>query len=445
MSKIKIDLNSIESCISYSDLKTYFPAANGALEQLYQKTGKGNDYLGWVELPGIAASQVEDITNKTAEFRRNLDCIVVIGIGGSYLGTKAVIDALSHPFGIFLPGPEICFAGHHLSEEYLDDLIGYLQLKSWGMVVISKSGTTTEPAIAFRLLNAALVRKFGRPEAKNRVIAITDAKKGALRTMADQENYQSFTIPDNIGGRYSVLTPVGLVPIALAGFNIESLIQGAHALSADTAPGIPESENPAIMYAAARNALLAKGKTTEILANFNPRLHYIAEWWKQLFGESEGKDSKGIFPASVDLTTDLHSMGQYIQDGPRNIFETFLRVAQTKKTVRVPEDPGNLDQLNYISGRRIEEINHQASLGTLLAHVDGGVPVIQIKMNQLDEYNLGALFYFFEISCGISGYMLGVNPFDQPGVEAYKNNMFALLGKPGFEKQTEILKKRFER
>ncbi len=445
MSILNIDLQAIEPWVSNNDLNTFLPSALRALEGLHNKSGKGNDFLGWINLPDNAAEQAEEIISKTAAFKQGLDCIVVIGIGGSYLGTKAVIDALANPFGNNLPGPEICYAGHHLSEDYLDVLIGHLQSKNWGIVVISKSGKTTEPALAFRLLNTALISKYGRPEAKNRVLAITDAKNGALRTLANQEKYQSFIIPDDIGGRYSVLTPVGLVPIALAGYDINSFIRGAQQMSVPTLPGKTDLENPAIIYAAARNALLAKNKTTEILANFNPRLHYVAEWWKQLYGESEGKDQKGIFPASVDFTTDLHSMGQYIQDGPRNLFETFLTVGQGQKTVIVPEDKDNLDQLNYISGRRIEDINQQAALGTLLAHVDGGVPVIQIQLAKLNEEALGALFYFFEISCGISGYMLGVNPFDQPGVEAYKNNMFALLGKPGFENQTEILKKRLEK
>ncbi len=445
MTTLNIDLQAIEPWVSKNDLDTFIPSALGALDSLHNKSGKGNDFLGWVNLPDNAAEQAEDIIKKTSVFKAGLDCIVVIGIGGSYLGTKAVINALKNPFGDNLPGPEICYAGHHLSEDYLDDLISHIQSKNWGIVVISKSGKTTEPAIAFRLLNTALINKYGRSEAKNRVLAITDAKKGALRTLANQEKYQSFVIPDDIGGRYSVFTPVGLVPIALAGYDINSFIRGAQQMAQSTLPGKSDHENPAIIYAAARNALLSKGKTTEILANFNPRLHYVAEWWKQLYGESEGKDNKGIFPASVDFTTDLHSMGQYIQDGPRNLFETFLTVGQGEKTVRVPEDKDNLDQLNYISGRRIEDINQQAALGTLLAHVDGGVPVIQIQLAKLDEEALGALFYFYELACGISGYMLGVNPFDQPGVEAYKNNMFALLGKPGFENQTEALKKRLEK
>jgi len=442
MNNFEISLSSIKDWISDKEMSDLYPLAKSALMQLHSKSGQGKEFLGWMDLPEIAASQAAEIIASTYEFRQNLECIVVIGIGGSYLGTKAVIDALSNPFGTNLPGPEICFAGHHLSEDYQVDLISYLENKNWGLVVISKSGTTTEPAISFRLLNAELQKKYGVGEARKRVIAITDAKKGALRIMADKENYLSFIIPDDVGGRYSVLTPVGLVPIALAGYNIENLIHGALEMSGSTKPGILESENPALSYAAARNGLLAKGKTTEILANFNPRLHYVSEWWKQLFGESEGKNHKGIFPASVDLTTDLHSMGQYIQDGPRNLFETFITLRKARNILKVPLDPGNLDQLNYISGKRIEEINYQAALGTLLAHVDGGVPVIQISLDQLDEEHLGALFFFFELSCGISGYMLDVNPFDQPGVEAYKKNMFALLGKPGFEEQTEILKKR---
>jgi len=444
MKNFNIDLHSIEPWVSKTELSSYLSSAKESLKLLNDKTGKGNDFLGWIELPGEAKKQLEDISKKTKEFSGDLDCIVVIGIGGSYLGTKAVIDALTNPFGANKPGPEVCYAGHHLSEDYLVDLMDYLQTKNWGLVVISKSGTTTEPAIAFRLLNAALISRYRHPEARKRVIAITDSSRGALRTLAEKEGFISFVIPDDIGGRYSVLTPVGLVPIALAGYNIEEFTQGAIDMAEACSPETPESQNPALLYAAARNALLAQGKTTEILANFNPQLHYVAEWWKQLFGESEGKDHKGIFPGSVDLTTDLHSMGQYIQDGPRNLFETFITIRKANKKLRVPKDQDNLDQLNYISGRRIEEINKQAAMGTLLAHVDGGVPVIQIQLEQLEEYQLGALFYFFEISCGISGYMLGVNPFDQPGVEAYKKNMFALLGKPGFEEQTILLRKRLE-
>lgn len=445
MENLTIDLQSIERWVSNKELANYIPSAGEALNHLHNKTGKGNDFLGWVNLPEEASRQTAEILEKTRKFSKGLNCVVVIGIGGSYLGTKAVIDALKHPFQTGDAAPEICYAGHHLSEDYLVDLIEYLGGKNWGIVVISKSGTTTEPAIAFRLLNDALSEQFGTAETRQRIIAITDSKKGALRTLADQQGYETFVIPDDVGGRYSVLTPVGLVPIAIAGLDINKMIQGANDMARATRPEAPLSENPAVLYAAARNALLEKGKTTEILANFNPKLHYISEWWKQLFGESEGKDNKGIFPASVDLTTDLHSMGQYIQDGPRNLFETFITVKTSEKELRVPGNDEDLDQLNYIAGRRIEDINQQAALGTLLAHVDGGVPVIQIRLNKLNEYHLGALFYFFEISCGISGYMLGVNPFDQPGVEDYKRNMFALLGKNGFEAQTTELRKRLEK
>jgi len=445
MNNFKINIKTTEAWVSENELASYYPAARKSLELIHNKTGKGNDFLGWLNLPEEASLQADDIIKTAADFRKNIDCIVLIGIGGSYLGTKAVLDALTPPFGINMPGPEIHYAGHHLSEEYLVDLLEYLEKKNWGIVVISKSGKTTEPALAFRILNIALINKYGKSVAREKVIAITDSSKGALRTMAEQENYKTFIIPDDIGGRYSVLTPVGLVPIALAGYDIKEFIAGAIEMMKATAPDIENGENPAIIYAAIRNALLDKGKTIEILTNFNPRLHFVSEWWKQLFGESEGKDGKGIFPASVDFTTDLHSMGQYIQDGPRNLFETFITVNKALKELRVPKDDNDFDQLNYISGKRIEEINSQAALGTLIAHMDGGIPVIQIQLDQLKEKELGALMYFFELSCGLSGYMLGVNPFDQPGVEAYKNNMFALLGKAGFENQTESLRKRLDK
>lgn len=430
----EVDIASIKPWVRDEELKDFLTLAKQALEKLHDGTGEGNDFLGWLNLPEEARNQADEINQAAINFRKGKDCIVVIGIGGSYLGAKAALEALNPFFGIEKKGPEICFAGHHLSEDYLFELLEYLKTKNWGIVVISKSGKTTEPAIAFRLLNTALNEKYGPEGAAKRVIAITDSSKGALRTVADQENYQSFVIPDNIGGRYSVLTPVGLLPIALAGYDIMEMIRGAMEFK--------ENESQSLLYAAARNALLAKGKNIEILANFNPRLHFVSEWWKQLFGESEGKDHKGIFPASVDFTTDLHSMGQYIQDGPRNLFETFITIETERNNVRVPEDKDDLDQLNYISGKRIGEINRQAALGTMLAHIEGGVPVIQVKLKKLGEKELGALFYFFELACGISGYMLGVNPFDQPGVEAYKNNMFALLGKPGFEDQAAELNKK---
>lgn len=440
---INLSVENIEPWVSQAELEKYFPKAERSLSSLYDHSGEGNDFLGWINLPKEAAKASSELIKASSEFSKNLDCVVIIGIGGSYLGAKAVLEALNPHFGR-PPGPEICFAGHQLSEDYLAELRGYLKNKNWGIVVISKSGKTTEPALAFRILNSSLIEKYGRAEARDRVIAITDKSKGALRTMAGEEGYKTFIIPDDIGGRYSVLTPVGLLPIAIAGYDINQLINGAEEMLNLTSPQVSPEKNPAIIYAAARNALLQKGKNTEILANFNPRVHYIAEWWKQLYGESEGKDHKGIFPASVDFTTDLHSMGQYIQDGPRNLFETFITIGDTGKELRVPEIKDDLDQLNYISGKRIEEINSQAALGTLLAHVDGGVPVIRIHLEKLSEKEMGSLFYFFEIACGISGYMLEVNPFNQPGVEDYKNNMFALLGKPGFEEQTIAIRKRLD-
>jgi len=440
----EIDIKAVKPWVSDTEMKSFYSTARASLEKLHKGQGEGNDFLGWLSLPVEAKGMASQVSEMASSFSKGKDCIVVIGIGGSYLGAKAVIEALSPAFGKDRLGPEICFAGHHLSEDYHYELLEYLEDKDWGIVVISKSGTTTEPAIAFRLLNTALEGKYGQDDAVKRVIAITDSSKGALRTLADRLGYVSYVIPDNVGGRYSVLTPVGLVPIALAGFDVKELVEGAAEMMAACSMDTDIEKNPAITYASARNALLSKGKSIEILANFNPRLHYVSEWWKQLYGESEGKDQKGIFPASVDLTTDLHSMGQYIQDGPRTLFETFITVEKNIRELRVPSDRDNLDQLNYIAGKRIEEINSQAALGTMLAHVDGGVPAIRIKLGRLRENELGALFYFFELACGISGYMLGVNPFDQPGVEAYKRNMFALLGKKGFEAQTAELKKRLD-
>jgi glucose-6-phosphate isomerase len=369
----------------------------------------------------------------------------VIGIGGSYLGSKAVIDALSDSFSQIKGSfevPNIVFAGQNISEDYLYELRDLLEYKEWACVVISKSGTTTEPAVAFRLLKQDLEERYGVEEARKRIIAITDAEKGALHTLAKAEGYKMYVIPDDIGGRYSVLTPVGLLPIAMAGLNIRELVQGAKDMEKLCNAEVSFENNPAARYAAVRNLLYKKGKKVEILVNYNPKLHYFAEWWKQLYGESEGKDEKGIFPASVDFSSDLHSMGQYIQQGERILFETVLSISNVNYEVRVPEDKDNLDKLNFLAGKRVDEVNKMAELGTMIAHVDGGVPNMRIKVPQLNEYYLGQLIYFFEKACGISGYALGVNPFDQPGVEAYKKNMFALLEKPGYEKETEEIKKR---
>lgn len=385
------------------------------------------------------------IEKTAARLRGKADYVVVTGIGGSYLGARAVIDALNDSFDQLKGGrknPFILYAGQNIGEDYTYELLDLLKDKSFGIIVISKSGTTTEPAIAFRALKELLETKYDKDEVKERIVAITDAKKGALRTLADQEGYETYIIPDDVGGRYSVLTPVGLLPIAVAGFSISELVRGAKKMRELTAINVPFEKNPASLYAATRNLLYKKGKKIEILVNYQPKLHYISEWWKQLYGESEGKENKGIFPASVDFTTDLHSMGQWIQEGERTIFETVVSIAAARHRVLIPRDEGNLDNLNYLAGKRIDEVNKMAELGTRIAHTDGGVPNIRIELPELNEYYLGQLLYFFEKACGISGYILGVNPFDQPGVEAYKKNMFALLGKPGFEKETEAIKKR---
>ena len=410
-----------------------------AMTALEKGTGEGADFLGWLHLPSETSDKlIADINATAARLREACDYVVCIGIGGSYLGARAVISALSDSFSDFYApapkNPKILYAGQNIGEEYLAELQKLLEGKKFGIVVISKSGTTTEPAIAFRLLRDQLEKQAGKDAAKNLIVAITDAKKGALRTMADQEGWETYVIPDNVGGRFSVLTPVGLLPIACAGYDIAKLVAGAADMERTSAH--PSPENPVEVYARMRNALYQDGKKIEILVNFDPKLHYFSEWWKQLYGESEGKNHKGIFPASVDLTTDLHSMGQWIQDGERTIFETVLSVKKPAIDHRVPENASNLDGINYLAGKRIDEVNKMAELGTRIAHVKGGVPNIHITLPALDEYSLGQLIYFFEKACGVSGYILGVNPFNQPGVEDYKRNMFALLGKPGYEKET---------
>ena len=424
-------------------------AAVEAITDVNTGRAAGNDFLGWVNLPSTMDPALLENINKTADrLKANCDYVVCIGIGGSYLGAKAVITALSNNFADFInePSPKhakVLYAGQNIGEEYMAELQDFLKDKKFGIVVISKSGTTTEPAIAFRLLREQLEAQVGKETAKDLIVAVTDAKKGALRTLATQEGYETYVIPDNVGGRFSVLTPVGLLPIAVAGFDICKLVAGAAEMEKDTKEAGPD--NISETYARMRNALYASGKKIEILANFNPKLHYFAEWWKQLYGESEGKDGKGIFPASVDFTTDLHSMGQWIQDGERTIFETVISVKEPTREKVIPSDDQNLDGLNFLAGKRVDEVNKNAELGTMLAHVDGGVPNIKIEINRLEEYTLGALIYFFEKACGISGYMLGVNPFNQPGVEAYKKNMFALLGKPGYEKETEAIRARLSK
>ena len=414
-----------------------------AMTTLENGTGAGSDFLGWLHLPSETPASLIKSINATADrLREKCDYVVCIGIGGSYLGAKAVISALSDNFADFYgpapKNPKILYAGQNISEEYTAELEKLLDGKKFGIIVISKSGTTTEPAIAFRIFKELLEKQSGKDAAKDLIVAITDEKKGALRTLATQEGYETYVIPDNVGGRFSVLTPVGLLPIACAGFDIEKLLHGAAEMEDTTKH--PGAENPCEIYARLRNALYESGKKIEILVNYNPKLHYFAEWCKQLYGESEGKDGKGIFPASVDLTTDLHSMGQWIQEGERTIFETVLSVKKPAITRRIPQDAANLDGINYLAGKNIDEVNKMAELGTKIAHVDGGVPVIKIELNALEENTLGQLIYFFEKACGISGYMLGVNPFNQPGVEAYKKNMFALLEKPGYEKETEAIK-----
>jgi len=426
-----------ESAINTEALKE---TAHLAKQTLENGTGEGNDFLGWLHLPSsITEQQLQSIEATAAQLRRECEYVVAIGIGGSYLGAKAVLEALSDHFAAYKPSgnPKVVFAGNNIGEDYLYDLMGLVKGHKFGIIVISKSGTTTEPAIAFRLLKEMLEQQEGKEFASRNIVAITDAVRGALRNLATQEGYVTYVIPDNVGGRFSVLTPVGLLPIAVAGFDIRSLVQGAIE--------IEQGDDEAVLnYAIARNALYQSGKKIEILVNFCPRLHYLAEWWKQLYGESEGKNHKGIFPASVDFTTDLHSMGQWIQDGERSIFETVLSVGDQDHEVVIPSDEANLDGLNYIAGRRVDEVNKMAELGTRLAHVDGGVPNLLITVPALNERYLGQLIYFFEKACGISGYMLGVNPFNQPGVEAYKKNMFALLGKPGYEQQSTKIQARLK-
>jgi len=435
MQQITLDTSKVKGFIGFIPEKQFADrakAAESANLALENGTGKGNDFLGWLHLPSSITETTLDEIQKTADYlREQCEVVVIIGIGGSYLGAKAVIEALSGSFdGLSNRKPLIVYAGHQIGEDYLYELSEFLNEKSFGIINISKSGTTIEPALAFRLLRKRLENAIGIEEARKRIVAITDEKKGALRKLATQEGYKIFVIPDDVGGRFSVLTPVGLLPIAVAGIDIRQLVAGAVEMEKATGTNVPFAENPAARYAVVRNELYKQGKKIEILADFNPKLRYVAEWWKQLYGESEGKENRGIFPASVDFTTDLHSMGQWIQDGERSIFETVLSVAQSRHTVEIPKDEADLDGLNYLAGRRVDYVNKMAELGTQQAHVDGGVPNIRIEIPELNEFYIGQLLYFFERACGISGYLLGVNPFDQPGVEAYKKNMFALLGKP---------------
>ncbi|MCJ7449796.1 MAG: glucose-6-phosphate isomerase [Bacteroidales bacterium] len=443
---ISIDLKNAGNFIPHEEVIALAQQSVRHLDALNNGTGAGNDFLGWLSLPDQILNQLERIEHVAKHLRSVSDTTVVIGIGGSYLGAKAVIDALSHSFPPYLKTKhhQILYAGHNICEYYMSDLIEILEGRNYSIIVISKSGTTTEPALAFRILKDHLERKVGKATAADRIIAITDSSKGALRSLAETNGYDTFSIPDNIGGRYSVLTPVGLLPIAVSGLDIRMIVKGAIAMEEVTRKNKNASTNPSLLYASARNLILHSGRAIEILVGFTPRLHYLSEWWKQLYGESEGKEGKGIFPASVDFTTDLHSLGQYIQEGQRFLFETMISVKNSRKKLTIPSEKDDSDQLNYLAGKRLSEVNHQAETGTILAHNDGKVPVIIINVPEVDEFYIGQLIYFFEIACAVSGYILDVNPFDQPGVEAYKKNMFALLNKPGFEEAGKKLKERLK-
>ena len=440
---VKINLDGCRSFVKESAYAAYVQKAFEAFDVLRDETGAGNDFLGWKTLPSETPESLiqacEDVRDQWKA--KGIDLVVVIGIGGSYLGAKCAVEALSHAFVRPAGLPQVVFAGNNLSEEYLAELMDLAKLRNTAVIVISKSGTTTEPAVAFRIFKEYIEQTYGQAEAAERIVAITDAKKGALKTLATQEGYKTFVVPDNVGGRFSVLTPVGLLPIAVAGFDIRAMLKGA--AEEREALLVKSADNAAIRYAAMRNLLHSEGgKAVEILVSYSPKLTFLSEWWKQLYGESEGKDGKGIFPASVANTADLHSMGQFIQEGSRVMFETVVSVEKSQREVVIGSDPQNLDQLNYLAGQHVEHCNAMAKLGTQIAHIDGGVPQMEVSINMIDEANLGAIFYFFEFACGISAYVLGVNPFNQPGVEAYKKNMFALLRKPGYEEQTEAILKR---
>ena len=449
MNKLSLDLSKTLDFVSEEKLMGMEAEVNVAVKTLEEGTGAGNDFLGWINLPtDYDKDEFERIKKAAEKIKSDSDVLVVVGIGGSYLGARAAIELLSHTFYNKLSkeerkAPEIYFAGNSISGTYLSHLIQVIGDRDFSVNVISKSGTTTEPAIAFRIFKEMLEKKYGVEEARKRIYATTDAAKGALKKLSTEEGYETFTIPDNVGGRFSVLTPVGLLPIAAAGISIDDLMAGAREAQNDYKTDY--KNNDCYKYAAMRNLLLRGGKSIELLINYEPKVHFVAEWWKQLFGESEGKDGKGIFPASVDLSTDLHSMGQYIQDGQRILFETLIDVVSPNADVVIPFDEADLDGLNYIAGKGMNFVNQKAMEGTQLAHMDGGVPNIRIAVPKMDAFNLGYLFYFFEKACGVSGYLLGVNPFNQPGVEAYKKNMFALLGKAGYEKEAEVLNKRLKK
>jgi glucose-6-phosphate isomerase len=448
MIDLKVDFSNVLGFVDKKEIDALQTELNLSHQKIVNQTGVGNDFLGWVDLPDtLDESLLQSIEKDATRISAIADIFVVIGIGGSYLGARAVNEALSHQFAHLLVSnkqkhPHVVFAGNNLSEDYLSDLIDVLDKRDYAMAVVSKSGTTTEPAIAFRILRAHIEKKYGKQEARKRIFAVTDKERGVLKKLSLDEGYTSYVVPDDIGGRYSVLTPVGLLPIAVAGFDIRKMIEGAKAMREVCLADAAISASPAASYAATRTALYRKGKTTEIMVGYQPSLVFFVEWWKQLYGESEGKQNRGIFPAGVTFTADLHSMGQYIQEGVRMLFETVISVETPRRNLSVPVDPKDLDGLNFTAGKRLSEVNRQAELGTLLAHVDGGVPNIIINVPAINEHVIGQLVYFFEFACALSGYMLDVNPFDQPGVEAYKKNMFALLGKPGYEKQAAELRAR---
>ena len=447
MKSISLNITKAASFLAEGAVKAYEPKVKAAQEALENGTCEGNDFLGWLHLPSsITPEFLDEIQAVANTLRKKCEVVVVAGIGGSYLGARAVIEGLGNSFAWLVndkKNPTILFAGNNIGEDYLFELTSFLKDKKFGVINISKSGTTTETALAFRLLKKQCEDQRGKEEAKDVIVAVTDAKKGAARTCADKEGYKSFIIPDNVGGRFSVLTPVGLLPIAVAGFDVKQLVAGAAEMEKACGKDVAFEENPAAIYAATRQALYTQaGKKIEIVCNFQPKLHYFAEWWKQLYGESEGKDQKGIFPAACDFTTDLHSMGQWIQEGERSIFETVISVETPNEKLLFPHDDENLDGLNFLEGKRVDEVNKMAELGTRLAHVDGGVPNILVNVPELNAYYLGQLIYFFEKACGISGLLEEVNPFNQPGVEAYKKNMFALLNKPGYEAESKAIQER---
>ena len=449
MKSISLNITKAASFLAEGAVKAYEPKVKAAQEALENGTCAGNDFLGWLHLPSsITPAFLDEIQAVANTLREKCEVVVVAGIGGSYLGARAVIEGLGNSFAWLVndkKNPTILFAGNNIGEDYLYELTTYLKDKKFGVINISKSGTTTETALAFRLLKKQCEDRRGKDEAKDVIVAVTDAKKGAARTCADKEGYKSFIIPDNVGGRFSVLTPVGLLPIAVAGFDVKQLVAGAADMEKACGKDVAFEENPAAIYAATRQALYTQaGKKIEIVCNFQPKLHYFAEWWKQLYGESEGKELKGIFPAACDFTTDLHSMGQWIQEGERSIFETVISVETPNEKLLFPHDDENLDGLNFLEGKRVDEVNKMAELGTRLAHVDGGVPNILVSVPELNAYYLGQLIYFFEKACGISGLLEEVNPFNQPGVEAYKKNMFALLNKPGYEAESKAIQERLK-